>query len=293
LTPAVEQLDAVPSLRRLYPRAVAASARPAIRRLPGVPAADAKQLPELSLRGAEIDRGNLIAYARVCGFRLRDRLPPTYLHLLAFPLSMRIMTSPSFPLPVIGLVHVRNRIEHLRPVDASKRPDVRVRADHLERQDRGTQFQILAEATIDGEPVWRSASTYLRRGDGGSRSRRRSPEPQTPAPGAMWRVPADTGRRYAAVSGDINPIHLHPLTARLFGLPGAIAHGMWLKARCLAALDGELPDAHVADVSFRQPVGLPSRVGFAAWRADGRREFALEDWSRGRKHLTGEVTAAG
>jgi cellulose synthase/poly-beta-1,6-N-acetylglucosamine synthase-like glycosyltransferase len=54
-----------------------------------------------------------------------------------------------YDLAVIGLVHVRNRIEHLRPVDASERPHVRVRADHLERQDRGTQFQIIAEATIE------------------------------------------------------------------------------------------------------------------------------------------------
>jgi acyl dehydratase len=105
----------------------------------------------------------------------------------------------------------------------------------------------------------------------------------------MWRVPGDAGRRYAAVSGDINPIHLHPATARLFGLPGAIAHGMWLKARCLAALEGSLAGSYAAEVRFKLPVRLPSRVGFAAERSDGGWEFGLDDWSRGRPHLAGRV----
>ena len=47
----------------------------------------------------------------------------------------------------------------------------------------------------------------------------------------------DLGRRYAAISGDYNPIHLGALSAKLFGFKQAIAHGMWSKARCLAALD--------------------------------------------------------
>jgi hypothetical protein len=292
LAPAAEQLDAVPSLRRLYPRAVAASARPALRRLPGVGGRE-DELPdiELSLPAVEIDRENLKAYSRVCGFGLRDELPATYLHLVAFPLSMRIMTDARFPYPVIGLVHVRNRIERLRAVDADERPGARVWVDHLERTERGAEFQVLAEAVVDGETVWRSASTYLRRGGASSRGRRTDGAVREPS--AMWRVPADAGRRYAAVSGDINPIHLHPATARLFGLPGAIAHGMWLKARCLAALDGSLPPSYAVEVRFKLPVRLPSRVGFSAARTGGGWEFALDDWSRGRPHLAGEVTAAG
>ena len=56
-----------------------------------------------------------------------------------------------------------------------------------------------------------------------------------PPGGVEWRLPGDLGRRYAAVSGDRNPIHLYALTAKAFGFPRQIAHGMWSKARCLAA----------------------------------------------------------
>ena len=85
-------------------------------------------------------------------------------------------------------------------------------------------------------------------------------------------MPGDIGRRYAAVSGDRNPIHLHALTAQAFGFPSAIAHGMWLKARTLASLEGRLPDAYTADVAFKLPVLLPSTVSIAA----GRRRRCLD-----------------
>jgi acyl dehydratase len=94
------------------------------------------------------------------------------------------------------------------------------------------------------------------------------------------------------VSGDINPIHIHPLTARLFGFPKPIAHGMWLKARCLAALEGELPAALTVDVAFKVPLLLPSKVAFASWPADGGRDFAVHDARKGKPHLTGSLRAA-
>src|SRR5918911_357128 len=93
----------------------------------------------------------------------------------------------------------------------------------------------------------------------------RAGAPRAPA---TWRLPGDLGRRYGGVSGDLNPIHMHPLSARLFGFPTAIAHGMWVKARCLAALDGHLPDAYTVDVRFKLPMLIPAKAAFASWEAD-------------------------
>ncbi|MFJ1972959.1 MaoC family dehydratase [Streptomyces sp. NPDC087903] len=98
---------------------------------------------------------------------------------------------------------------------------------------------------------------------------------------ADWRLGADVGRRYGAVSGDRNPIHLHPLTARLFGFPRPIAHGMWTVARCLAA-HGTPPAVRIR-AEFRAPVPLPGTVAYAA--EGGRFELRGAD----RVHLTGEV----
>jgi hypothetical protein len=239
------------------------------------------ELPDRELeRSVEVDRAHLAAYDRVCGFRLRDTLPATYPHVLAFPLAMELLTGP-FPLSPLGLVHVANRIELLRAVRAGERLDLRVRAADLRPHARGTQFDMLAEAAVDGEPVWRGRSTYLRR-EGKRGGGRREAEP--PEPSAAWRVPGDIGRRYARVSGDSNPIHLHPAAARALGQPGTIAHGMWTKARCLAALEGELPEAYVVEVRFKLPLRIP---GTAAFSFDGR-EF--EVWAGDEPHLAGVVT---
>ena len=262
------ELSSSPSMAVLYPKAMAGAALPLVRRLPGI-GSPAAELPdtELVLPDVEVDRDRLADYCRVCTFEIRDTLPATYPHVLAFPLHMELMSDTSFPFPMIGLVHVENRIELRRPIRADERLTLRVRTADLRPHDRGKQFDVVAEAEADGEVVWSSRSTYLRRegsGSGGGSSSKERSEP--PAPTATFNVPDDIGRRYAAVSGDRNPIHLHAWSAKAFGFPRAIAHGMWTKARCLSAL--RLPDAFTADVRFKKPILLPGTVTFG--EADDR-----------------------
>ncbi len=241
-------------------------------------------LPERELtRTVTAGRDHLAAYDRVCGFRLRDELPPTFVHVLAFPLGLELMAAGDFPFSPLGLVHVANRIEVVRPLLAGEPLDLRVRAVDLRSHDRGRQFDVLAETSVAGAVAWRGRSTYLAiRSGGGARGHAAAPPPP---PSAVWEVPADTGRRYARISGDRNPIHLHRLTARAFGQPAPIAHGMWTKARCLAALEGVLPDAYAVDVRFKLPLRLPGRVAFSF--RDGA--FAVHDARSGRPHLAGSL----
>jgi hypothetical protein len=216
-------------------------------------------MPDLHLEASvDPDVSHVAEYARVCGFRLRDELPPTYPHVLAFPLHMKVMTDGRFPYRAVGLVHIENRIEVRRPLRMDEPLDIRVQP---EEDDREGVFTLVSEARAGGELAWREESTMLRRGASTGR-RRDEDEPADHAFVAEWRLPGDLGRRYAAVSGDRNPIHIHPLTARLFGFPRPIAHGMWTKARCMAALEVSLPDAYEVSVEFRKPLLLPGRVTF-------------------------------
>lgn len=277
----VKELSEAPSLTRLYAKALR-------------PHGDGETLPRNEYVRPEIriDPAHLAAYNRVCGFRLGDELPPTYPHLLAFPLQMALMTEREFPFPLLGMVHVVNRITQHRPIGLGETCAMRVRVENLRPHEKGSQFDMLSELSTEDGPVWTEVSTYLRRGGPGTGSPARGGQPTAPAPIALWRLPADIGRRYAEVSGDRNPIHLHPLTARLFGFSSAIAHGMWTKARALAAFEGRLGEAFTVDVRFKRPVPLPSTVAFTSWRTgDG---WAFELW-RARKpvpHLEGVIAAA-
>jgi MaoC dehydratase-like protein len=280
--------DSPPGTLPLFARAGAAMI-PGASRLPFV-GGGGKDVPDLTLalNDVSVDRDRLASYCRVCEFPLSSTLPPTYPHILAFPLHLALMTDGSFPFPAIGLVHIENRITQHRPIRDSEVLSLRVSATPVEPHPRGKQFSVRTEASVDGEVVWEELSTNLRRGggsgSGAGRSRERDAE-QPPAT-ATWRLPGDLGRRYASVSGDRNPIHMHPLTARLFGFPSAIAHGMWTKARCLAAMD--TPDAFTCEVSFRKPILLPATVEFA----EAGERFGVRDAKKGTPHLDGSLTVA-
>ena len=76
-------------------------------------------------------------------------------------------------------------------------------------------------------------------------------------------------------SGDFNLIHIHAVTAKAFGFKQAIAHGMWSKAKALANLS--LPDAYEADVWFKLPMYLPSKVEFLTAQAENDTDFLIRN----------------
>jgi len=297
---ATRKLDSPPAILPLYARA-AAPLIPGASLLPFVPGRG-KDVPdlELELAGVAPDSEKVAAYARVCGFALRDTLPPTYPHVLAFPLHMAVMADSSFPFGAVGLVHVENRIVQHRPISIGEELKLRVRPTPLAPHPRGRTFGLLTEAWSGAEKTWESVSTMLRRGSGSAADRdgRQTAETKNAAAdapaaeltaSAEWRLGGDLGRRYGAVSGDRNPIHMHSLTAKPLGFPSAIAHGMWTKARCLAALESRLPDAFAVDVRFRKPILLPARVEFASAGDGDEIDFEVRDAKRGTPHLEGRV----
>jgi acyl dehydratase len=214
-------------------------------------------------REVRVDADALAKYAHVCGFTLRDQLPPTYPHVLAFPLHMRLLAQA--PFSAVGVVHIANRIVQHRPVLLGETLSIGVSISDLRPHRRGRVFDFISEARAGDELVWESVSTNLKRGERDD-SLPRDPAFEPPPVTAEWRLRDDLGRRYAAVSGDHNPIHLHGWAAKPFGFPRAIAHGMWTKARCLAAL--RLAEAFTTEVRFKQPILLPGKVTFG--EAEGR-----------------------
>jgi acyl dehydratase len=275
---------------------------PLVNQLPGVRKTGDDPSRLRKVRSATVTAEHVRRYAAVCGFPVKDTAPVTFPHVLAFPLHMAVLSSPEFPFPAIGMVHLANTITAHRPVAVGESLQLEVHASPLRSHPKGTALDFLATASVQGATVWESSSTYLRRGrpgegvGDGTPAEDSSTDSHVVVPGRVtWRLPGDLGRRYAAVSGDHNPIHLHPLTARALGYRRPIAHGMWSLARCVAALENRLPDAVTVEAAFKKPIPLPGRVAFGQDPVDdgeGGIAFALTSPEDGAPHVVGRTRAA-
>ena len=253
-------------------------------------------LPDIGLRlnDVALDEKHLAAYRKVCGFKSSGTLPITYPHMHSHPLFLTLILDDKFPFPALGLVHVRNSITQFRPIQEREQLDVECTFGSLEQKDAGYEFSIHTSVSTGGEQVWESDSFMLYRTGGGNKDKKKeAPKPEPATDVLEWSVPGDIGRRYGAVSGDRNPIHLYPLTAKLFGFKRQIAHGMWSKARCLAELQNQLPEeAFTVDVQFKLPMFIPATVKFENKPADGGSDFRLLAKDGIKPHLAGQIRPA-
>lgn len=295
-------LPEVPSLSMLYLNAAATAAR---RRISGArPGAD---LPGArhGLRNVTADVEKLTAFQHLIGESAGDFLPAGFIHALAFPVAMSVLNRDDFPLPLLGMIHLRNRVEQFRAVHFSESLEIVAWVENLGGHRAGTQVDLVAEVRdVDGGLLWRGVSGYLAKGfflPGVDKNGVQGPGTETPFsppdPTALWTLGVDAGRNYAGVSGDFNPIHLSVLSAKALGLKRSIAHGMYLASRALAEVGPARSEAFAWEVAFEAPVFLPARVSLeiGTSRDDGghwsRSDFTGWNPRSGRRHFKGSVAA--
>jgi len=279
----------MPSMLKNYASALLAGSK---RYRPGV------QIPALSMQvnGVCISKRHLARYNRVCGFTDESAIAPTYLQILAFPLQIGMLAQKSFPIPLLGVVHVRNTIDVLAPLSRDVSYDLAVSiADHR-LVAKGIEIDLLTQATVAGAVVWRAVTTMLHRCKTDvAEPAKTATEPAIEANLQQWILPAGLGRSYGLASGDINPIHLSAFSAKAFGFKRAIAHGMWSKARCLAALESVLPKTpYRIEVVFKLPILLPAKARFGSQRASSQQtgdgcEFELRSGDGSKPYMRGSI----
>jgi acyl dehydratase len=272
---------------------------------------DGVTLPRLEavLTRYRTDRDRVEAYRAVCGGTPSDVLPVAYPHVLATPIQLALLSSSAFPVRMMGLVHLRNHIEQVRPVHVGESGRIRTWLDGRRDTDRGQEFDVQSQLEIDGRPVWSETCVFMARrlsrdtskpfggrisaGEGVPAPDAEAVQPESPEAVRATSIEAakDIGWRYARVAGDFNPIHLADFGARLFGFNQAIAHGMWSMASCIAALDQRIfATPSRVDVVFKRPVSIPAQVTLETWQSAQGSGFALKGSGKGKTHLAGSVT---
>ncbi len=283
MTPII--LDAAPSILSLYKKVVS---NMLVRR------SRPTNMPDLSVKLDTVRTAQsvLIKYMKVCGFKNTRQLPITYPHILAFPLQMTLLVNDAFPFPLLGLVHICNKIIQHRVIATDEPLNFCCRINTQRKTVRGIEFDILTSAYVNQELVWESTSTMLYRNKSKATAHsKKLTTIQHFSTIESWLAPNDIGRRYAKVSGDRNPIHLFALAAKLFGFKQHIAHGMWSKARCLAQIEDKLGNGYCqVDVKFKRPLFLPAEVNISYQQEGDQISFELSDIKNENQHLTGEVS---
>ena len=239
----------------------------------------------------KVDQKHLKAYNEVCGFKNNGYIPAIYLTVLSQSLQMHMMTSEAFPFPILGLVHIRNQVKQYRKIGVNETLTLACKFGELQPHDKGVQFDFITTVKVGGEVVVEALTTYLSRQKTNAKAAAKPAESQAPEYilNNEWNISENTGRRYAMTSGDFNLIHIHAVTAKAFGFKQAIAHGMWSKAKALANLS--LPDAYEADVWFKLPMYLPSKVEFLTAQAANDTDFLIRSSKNQKPHVTGHIKA--
>jgi acyl dehydratase len=212
---------------------------------------------------------------------------PTFVVVPAFASFMEAAMDPELGADMLRLVHSAE--EHilnqpLRPGDTLTVTPV---LESVDTDENGDSFTVAAsEVNQHGDLVAVVRGTMFIRGTGG---RRAAAVAAAATPGAhvyeeTTKVDDDQTYRYADASGDQNPIHVDPDTARAAGLPGIILHGMCTMAIATkAAVNGPATGdptriARVA-VRFSRPVLPGWELTTKLWRdsdLDASTRFGFE-----------------
>lgn len=201
---------------------------------------------------------------------------PNYIQTLSLSMQLDMMVSDPFPFKPMGLVHIANQIDvkFLPEQNASLQLSTTFGEVYYHR--RGWLFEVITQAKVDNVDAVKGVSFYLARHKHNERTVALHSKDNDLLPAWIAQIghlkhhpqdasqklefSSDIGRRYAKVSGDYNPIHLYPYTAKLLGFSKAIAHGMYSKAWCVSKL-AQYNDFYQGSFSiktvFLQPIMLP------------------------------------
>ncbi|WP_299976999.1 MaoC/PaaZ C-terminal domain-containing protein [Desulfobacula sp.] len=244
------------------------------------------------------DKELITNYRTVCGFSedRPDIIPISYLQTLFIGLLGKFITSSFFPINPLGLIQIFQSFEQKRSVATHETLDLACTLESIKKTEKGLETGFTLEVISGGQVVWQGTSTFFTKSHVKKKGVQKKDETILTKKETFF-VPADTGRKYAVVSGDYNPHHLYTLLAKLFGFKKAIAHGMWSLARVIASLDREfgIRDSATIEAAFKLPIFMPATAALGYERQNDTENnpaiiiFELRDEQKGIPHLKGRL----
>ena len=222
---------------------------------------------------------------------------PFYWQVRGLSLQLRLLSHGKSPFKLLGLVHLQNRVEEYVECRTDIPCELVARFGTVYQHRRGLAVEVTVTGNQRGQRVYSATGTYLMQ-----TSLKPGPLPAYESaiagPGesspetAELVFSAAMVRRYAKVSGDVNPIHLSTLTARLFGFKRAIVHGMYSGATAVSELDKQQAlNGKAVQLAFKRPMFVPAKAVLFSEQGDESTHFSLVSADREQAEIffTGQI----
>lgn len=244
-----------------------------------------------SFTEVSLDSRAMQAFADFLGSE--NRAPLSYLYCLAQRAQIAVMLDKKFSIALPGMVHLENVLEEIAPWSPEKYFHIEVNIQVAYK----TEGSLIPKCQVDffqgGNKVVACSSVYMARRkskNSGKKQEKISPVFPEATLKQQWDIAGNTGRGYAKVSGDSNPIHTMGFFAKLMGFKRPIAHGWYSVARAVIEAEKHLQKPiRKIEVAFKSPVFLPSKQDFALFEGEDNTAFSVHN-SAGKLVLHGKLS---
>lgn len=211
-----------------------------------------------------IDTKNLKKYNDFFG--IKSQFPVTYLFLISMRSQLAVMNDKTFPISVMGLVHLGNKFDLKSKINVSQPLKIETTVT-VPTKEEGSLFPVVKTNFYqDNKLVAQGEGFFIAKRK--RKTEKKAEEVQEPEPAKKTPVyteelvyPKNMGWKYAAVSGDYNPIHLSNFFAKNFGFKSSIAHGWNSASRVFAVIEKQTgKELTSIKVNFKTPIPLPDKV---------------------------------
>jgi acyl dehydratase len=200
----------------------------------------------------------------------KGTVPPHLASQWFFPVASRTLAGLDYPL--FRMVNGGCRLELDGPLPADVPLRVSARLEAIDDDGRRALLRQRIATGTDEHPelVVAHVTTVVPLATGGAAKKKEKKEPaRVPDVAreiAYWRIPANAGLAFAALTGDFNPVHWLAPYARLSGFRSTILHGFATLARAVEGLhrglfSGDVRRLAWIEARFTRPLVLPAKVG--------------------------------
>mmetsp|Transcript_13101 Transcript_13101/g.35676 ORF Transcript_13101/g.35676 Transcript_13101/m.35676 type:complete len:343 (-) Transcript_13101:289-1317(-) len=263
-----------PSLFHLYLQAAVA----VIRKSGGGPidVQDVRTEPPIEVamvKPQPFDKKRLSKFLRLSSYpdSMQGVVPLMYPICESFRLNIQALLHPAFPFSVLRTVLKSISTTMYREVTHDEALVYRVQIDPktFTRTDKGhieVDIASMASSSKDNALVWRSTvravvlNPKAAKGGGAAAAQLDQDKLQIID---TWKHKADVGRKYGALNGDLNPIHLHSALSKMFGFKRPIAHALFQLSCTEASIRKHgIPVQYPIqmDVDCKRPTLLPATL---------------------------------